>query len=317
MSEAIHSRNESLLKFDHARRQARRDQLSGFLQGRDVRMIPFEAVRSQLRQQNPLYRGLQDIPLDQVVGSVGRAHEFTRKFLPLNDGLRERWIGVHRLAAKRGWPPVEVYQVGNVYFAKDGNHRLSVAHQLEMATVEAHVWQFPDDITFESDAILEDVMILLGERHFQEKTALDQRIPNHGIQFTSPGNYTELLAQVESLRDTLALIDGEKMSYYDAVDAWYEMIYLPTIEVIKDSTLLSDFPGRTEADLFVWMSKHRDDLQQKYGDYNSLDDLARLMAIEFKEGRLTKLARQVRYLFAARKLPPLADTAVTGTNEAD
>lgn len=104
MSEAIHSRNESLLKFDHARRQARRDQLSGFLQGRDVRMIPFEAVRSQLRQQNPLYRGLQDIPLDQVVGSVGRAHEFTRKFLPLNDGLRERWIGVHRLAAKRGWP---------------------------------------------------------------------------------------------------------------------------------------------------------------------------------------------------------------------
>lgn len=300
--------------FDRARRQAQRDQLSGLLQSRDTRMIPFEAIRSQLRQQNPLYLGLQEIPFQQVVGSVGRAHEFTRKFLPLNDGLRERWIGVHRLAEDRGWPPIEVYQVGNLYFAKDGNHRLSVASQLKMATVEAHVWLFPEDIAFELDMNLEDVFIQLGERNFQETTAIVQRLPDHGIRFTSPGNYTELLAQIEKFRETLTQIDGVPISYYDAVDAWYEMVYLPAIEILKESTLLSDFPGRTEADLFVWMSKHREGLEEKYGDYENLANLAQLMAVEFKESRFSKISRLVRRLFGGRKLPPLAETAVIDTN---
>lgn len=278
-------------------------------------MIPFEAIRTKLRQQNPFYRGVQEIALDLVVGSVGRSHEFTRHFLPLNDGLRERWIGVDQLARDLGWPPVEVFQVGNVYFTKDGNHRLSVARQMEIPTVEAHVWTFPENIEIDPEANLEDVLIRLGERTFLERTKLDQRIPNHNIRFTVPGNYTELLAQIENLRETLAQIDGEIMPYYDAVDAWHEMIYLPTIQIIHDSTLLSDFPGRTEADLFVWMSKHREGLQNKYGAYENLADLAGLMAAEFKERVVSKITRQVRRMLGKDVLPPLADSKVADKNE--
>lgn len=314
MSTSISSRQEALVQFDQARRQARRELRSGRWQGRDTRMIPFDAIRSELRQQNPLYQGIQNIELDLVVGSVGRAHEFTRHFLPLNDALKERWIGVERLAIDQGWPPIEVFQVGNVYFAKDGNHRLSVARQLEMTTVEAHVWAFPDDVEIDPEASLEDVFIQLGERDFLEKTKIDQRIPEHDIQFTIPGNHTELLAQIENLRETLARIDGERMPYYDAVDAWHEMLYLPTIQIIQDSTLLSDFPGRTEADLFVWMSKHREGLRNKYGGYANLADLAGFMAAEFKESGVSKIARQVRRLLGEDVLPPLADSEIAGTD---
>ena len=315
MSTSINSRNDALMHFEDARKQARREQRFGRLRGRDTRMIPFEAIRTELRQQNPRYRGVQDIPLDLVVGSVGRAHEFTRHFLPLNDGLRERWIGVEQLAKEQGWPPIEVYQVGNVYFAKDGNHRLSVARQLEMVAVEAHVWAFPEDVEIDPEATLEDVLIQLGERDYLEKTRINHRIPDFDIRFTVPGNYTELLAQIENLRETLEQIDGEKLPYYDAVDAWYEMIYLPTIQIIHDSTLLSDFPGRTEADLFVWMSKHREGLQYKYGDFENLAALAELMAEEFKESSVSKITRQVRRMLGEEILPPLADLEIAGTND--
>ena len=315
MGTSISSRNEALARFNEARRQARRDIRAGRRNGRDTRMIPFDMIRAELRQQNPLYRGIQDIQLNLVVGSVGRAGEFTRHFLPLKDSLKERWIGVERLAVEQGWPPIEVFQVGNVYFAKDGNHRLSVARQMEMATVEAHVWTFPDYVEIDPDATLEDVLIQLGERDFLEKTKIDERMPNHGILFTIPGNYTELLAQIENLRETLAQIDGERMPYYDAVDAWHEMIYLPTIQIIQDSTLLSDFPGRTEADLFVWVSKHREGLRYKFGGYANLADLAAFLAEEYKERGVSKIARQVRRLLGEDVLPPLADSEITGTNE--
>ncbi len=314
MNTSISSRNEALTQFEYARRQAQRELRTSRWQGRDTRMIPFDAIRAELRQQNPLYRGIQDIELNLVVGSVGRAHEFTRHFLPLNDGLRERWIGIEQLAKDQGWPPIEVFQVGNVYFAKDGNHRLSVARQMEMTTVEAHVWVFPEDVEIDPEASLEDVLIQLEERDFLKKTKIDQRIPDYGIRFTVPGNYTELLAQIENLRETLAQIDGERMPYYDAVDAWHEMILLPTIQIIQDSTLLSDFPGRTEADLFVWMSKHREGLCYKYGEVTHLADLAGLMAAEFKESGVSKIVRQVRRLLGEDVLPPLADSKIAGTN---
>jgi hypothetical protein len=78
------------------------------------------------------------------------------------------------------------------------------------------------------------------------------------------------------------------------------------VQIIHDSTLMNDFPGRTEADLFVWLSEHREPLREQYGDYNNLADLAELLAKHFKEGTLKKAARQVRRLLGKDTLPPLA-----------
>ena len=300
-------RNIALKRFREARKQAERDQLASLLTGRDNQIIPFEVVRRELRQQNPLYRGIVNVPLEAIVGSVGRYQEFTRQFLPLNDSLAERWIGVDKLAQNMGWPPIELYQVGPAYFVKDGNHRVSVARQLGMATIEAHVWEFPVEAEFSPDAKLDDILIELGEANFLAKTQLDMLYPDHKIHFTTPGRYIELLAQIDDLRQTLAIIDGEEMSYEEAVTAWYEMVYLPAIQIIQDSTLLADFPGRTEADLFAWMSKYRDVLRERYGEYDNLADLAELLATHYKEGTLQKTTRQVRRLLGQEALPPLAE----------
>lgn len=273
-------------------------------------MLPFESVREYLYQKNPFYEGIVEVPVNQVVGSVGRNKDFTRHFLPLDDSIKERWVGIDSLARTKGWPPIELYQVGDVYFVLDGNHRLSVARQLKMKTIEAHVWNFPDSIHIDPNDSVDNILIRLEEQRFMERTGLNERFPEHNIQFTTPHRYHELMSQIFDLQRVLSEIDEEEMAFHDAVDAWYEIIYLPTVQIIRESTLLDEFPGRTEADLFVWLSRHQEGLRQEYGDYERLDQLAEMLAKIYRERGISKLTRQVKRLLGNEKLPPLQETAV-------
>lgn len=304
------NRSRSLRQFAQARRHAQLDALAARLTGRDVRALPFAAIRHKLRQRSPLYRGVQDVPIEHIVGSVGRYREFTREFLPLNDDLRERWVNMDRLARTPtgGWPPIELYKVDDVYFVRDGHHRVSVARQLEAPSIEAEVWEFPEDVQIDPDDTLDEVLIRFGEREFMEKTGLEARYPEHGIDFTSPGRYSELLAQIEDLQKKLAIIDEAPIAYEEAVDAWYELIYLPTTQIIQDTGILDKFPGRTESDLFAWLSQHRERLRAVYGHYDNLADLAQMLADHYEEGSINKLVRQFRRWLGSEALPPLAES---------
>lgn len=300
-------RQKALSSFDNARRQARRDQIGGMLTGRDTRLLPFDEIRTELRQRSPLYKGIQEVPLDVIIGSVGRYTELTRHFLPLNDSMRERWVGITTLAYGQGWLPIELIKVSDIYFVKDGHHRVSAARQLDAPSVEAHVWEHPDELPIGPEDKIEDILIRFGERNFMKRTGLDKSHPDHGIRFTTAGRYAELTAQIYSLQGKLSIIDGEEMDWATAVAAWYEMVYQPTIQIIHDSTLLEDFPGRTEADLFVWMSLMRRPLQEEYGEVNNLADLVQLLTDKYKESGLGKAARQVRRILGQEALPLLEE----------
>jgi hypothetical protein len=290
--------------FEKARRQATRQKLSAWLKGNEDTLLPFEAIRSRLRSEDALYEGLHQIPLVKIVGSVGRYKDFTRHFLPLSNSMADRWVNVEALAVRRGWPPIELYRIGDVYFVKDGNHRVAVANQMGNDTIEAHVWGYPQELSISPHDSLGKVMIQLGEREFIERTGMNTSCQDHNIQFTVPGQYIELLAQIEELREKLVVIDGEEMSYEDAVVAWYEMTYLPTVQIIRESTLLEQFPGRTEADLFVWLANHRQELSQLYGD-GSLAEWVEILSEQHKEGGITKIIRKVRGMMGGEELPPL------------
>lgn len=290
--------------FEKARRQAARTQISAWLKGDEDTLLPFEAIRSRLRSEDALYEGLQQIPLEKIVGSVGRYRDFTRQFLPLSNSMADRWVNVEALAVRRGWPPIELYRIGDVYFVKDGNHRVAIANQMGNDTIEAHVWGYPEELSISHYDSLGKVMIQLGEREFMEKTGMDTSCQDHNIRFTIPGRYIELLAQIQELREKLAVIDGEMMSFQDASQAWYEMTYLPTVQIIRESTLLEQFPGRTEADLFAWLSNHRHELSELYGD-GSLAEWVEILAAQHKESGLAKIVRKVRGMLGGNKLPTL------------
>ena len=94
-------------------------------------MLPFEEVVEALGRTGQHDLGLQVVPLDAIVGSVDRAVDFDRGLRPTSARLRSRW---ERIAAaqRRGeaLPPVSLYKIGDLYFVRDGHHRVSVAKSL-------------------------------------------------------------------------------------------------------------------------------------------------------------------------------------------
>ncbi len=95
-----------------------------------------------LSPQAKQHQSIREIPLEKIVGSVGRGDDFDANFRPLKDHLSDRWIGVYVLANTSGWDAIKVYQVNDVYYVVDGHHRVSVARYLGHKYVDAEVWTF-------------------------------------------------------------------------------------------------------------------------------------------------------------------------------
>jgi hypothetical protein len=116
--------------FYRARNQAALKEVLGRLTGRSTELLSYEDVRQKVRASGVISRSLQEIPVEAIIGSVGRYNDFTRDFLPRLDSDQNRWanvkVAVHDLS---GVPPVELYKVGDIYFVHDGHHRISVARQ--------------------------------------------------------------------------------------------------------------------------------------------------------------------------------------------
>jgi len=122
------------------------------LRGQSNKLIPYQETKDHLRLSDQIYRGVRAIRLDRIVGSVGRYRDFDRAFLPTQTHTRQRWQRVDRAHLSFvDLPPIQVYQVGEVYFVRDGNHRVSVARQSGAQTIQAHVWEFETRVPVESN----------------------------------------------------------------------------------------------------------------------------------------------------------------------
>lgn len=98
-------------EWEQARRSAFVQQVLAAFTQRSTDLLPFEDVRQGLHLSTMHYLGLQDVPLDHIVGSVGRYRDFTRAFFPRQASLRERWQWVSWLATMdQGLPPIELYK---------------------------------------------------------------------------------------------------------------------------------------------------------------------------------------------------------------
>jgi hypothetical protein len=182
--------------------------------------------------------------------------------------MSDRWESVAAAyldPQSRGLPPIEVAQVGDCYFVKDGNHRVSVARHLKLPDIEAHVWEYIRPVAGLAPGVDIDTLLLEAERHdFFEKTRLDELCAGHNLRLTAPGGYTHILGQIAHYQQILHMVDGVEPSYSQAVTAWYEMIYATTVQLIEQADVLSNFPNRTAADFFIWVIQHHHELEQHY-----------------------------------------------------
>lgn len=251
------------------RRSVTRAQLAdliGLATGSHNDLVSYEEVAGRLRARQQIEKGTQMVPLMAIIGSVGRYRDFTRTFLPRAGVNLERWARLDAaLNSMEGFPPVDLLKIGEVYFVRDGNHRVSVARANGSTHIEAYVTEIETDVPLTLDDFERDRWIIKVERkEFFDKTALDKIRPDHGIEITEPGRYALILDHIsvhQYLRNQELERAGEALlTWEEAVASWYDNVYMPVVQAIRDYGVLADFPTRTEADLYLWVAYHRERL---------------------------------------------------------
>jgi len=164
-----------------------------------------------------------------------------------------------------GLPPIEVYQIGDAYFVHDGHHRISVARQNKAKEVQAYVTEVQSRVPLSAEIKPEDLIISAEYVEFLNQTQLDDLRPAIDLAATCPGQYSKLVEHIEVHRYYMGLEQEREIPYEEAVVHWYDTVYCPVIDIIKDLGILYDFPGRTETDLYLWVAKHRVDIEERLG----------------------------------------------------
>lgn len=192
-------------------------------------------------------RGICSVPLELIVGSVGRYHDFDIQFKLKKHVQPDRLIRVKQAMREgRSLPPVILYKIKDEYYVLDGNHRTAAAKEFGRFHIMAKIIEFiPSSNTLEN-------IIYREKSEFMEQTGL-----GHPLYITEVGQYPYLLEQVETYHTHLT--GGEKpgTTLKQTAEDWYNTIYLPLSSIIEKGNLLDSFPGRTLSDLYAYISFHQ------------------------------------------------------------
>ena len=283
--------------FQKARKKAAIQGIIARISGKSTALLSYEEVRQKLRAIEGSKTVLRNIPLDAIVGSVGRNMDFSRNFLPLFDSDQDRWARVMAATASmEGLPPIDVYQIGEVFFVLDGNHRVSVARQLEAPSIQAYVREVRTRVNITPDIQPDDLIVKAEELEFFEHTQLDQLKPDTDFRATFPGQYPVLLEHIEVHRYFMGLDEKRDISYEEAVIHWHDEVYYPVIEIILERGILRHFPERTEVELYLWISQHRFELEEtldwNVGTNEAAGDLEYRFSSEFSQ-RFSRLLSKI------------------------
>ena len=256
----------ALADFRSARRRATLQRMMATLSGESTELLAYDEVRQRLRGRETARRALEEIPLEAIVGSVGRYHDFSRTFLPRQNSDAGRWAGVKAaMTGMAGLPPIEVYQIGEVYFVRDGNHRVSVMRQMGATHIEAYVTRVDTKVRLTPEVDLDELIIKEEQTRFLHHTHLDELRPESDLSVTVPGMSDRLLEHIAVHRYFMGIEQQREIPTDDAVVRWYETVYLPVVAVIRERSILDEFRGRTEADLYLWVAEHREALREILG----------------------------------------------------
>lgn len=258
----------ALQDFNEAHLKASLQEALARLTGKPNELISYDEIAQKLKLRGRADRGVHEIPVEAIVGSVGRYTDFTRTFLPRKHEDQERWARVKAVMDDpigMGMEPIEVYKVGEAYFVLDGNHRVSIAKQEGFKFIEAHIIEVKTEVPVTPDLQPDDLIIKAEYAEFLEKTEIGGLFPNVDLGVTVPGQYAKLLDHIEVHRYFMGLDFQREIPYSEAVEHWYDEIYLPFIEPLRERGMLRWFPDRTETDLYLWVSEHRATLETELG----------------------------------------------------
>jgi hypothetical protein len=207
----------------------------------------FEKIRTDEQAFESIDRGTLSVPINRIVGSVGRYHDFDAHFKPRGYDSDERLDDImKKMREGRKIPPISLYQIKDSYYILDGHHRYAAARELGHQDIRACIIELlPSKDTLENK--------LYRERStFRDRYRLAQT-----IELTELGQFPILEEQIDEHRRFLEDEQGRKFSDSEAAADWFKTIYLPLRTIIESSSLTSSFRNRTADDLFLYISLHQ------------------------------------------------------------
>jgi hypothetical protein len=260
-------------------------------------MLSLGDVRSILRPDSETYRGMQTVGIARIVGSEGRYKDFNRAFLPRHDKMMKRWMRVDMAHYQNiELPPIKLFEIGGVYFVRDGNHRVSVAKAQGAEFIDAEVISLSSEVKLTPGMTREQLkgaVIDFEKERFFEMTRLDSQRPGCVLEFTEVGRYDELLAHIRDHKWYINLKQTQEIPFEEAAVSWYDLVYFPIIQIVREEKLLARLPRMTEGDLYVFVGKHWNELNKRYGPLFTLEEAAEDFTVASAKKKVVKAARSV------------------------
>jgi hypothetical protein len=246
--------------FDNAHNKALLGTVFEILRYGTTKLVPFGEIRDELGFVPEKRLGRQQVEIDKIVGSEGRHGQFTRGFLPKSRALKRRWMDIDRAHLEMATlPPIEVYEVGGVYFVRDGNHRVSVAKTKGLSHIEAEVTSLPIGGRLRPGMNLDQMRSAVQQiQHdaFYEKTGLGEIAPDEDFRLTLFLGYEKLYRNIREFGiqmgdDRNVPRVEERSAFREVVRHWYTESYSRVAAMIREMKIGEAFPDRTTADTFL------------------------------------------------------------------
>ena len=245
--------------FQRARRRATIGRLISRLRGEpdDVGVVlPYEEVISALGFVSEQRAELHVVQLDAIVGSVDRRRDYDRRFRPTSSRSRGRWEQI-AAAARRGesFPPIDLLKVGELYFVRDGHHRVSVARALGRSDIDAYVTEVLTRVDAGNAMKVSDLPFKSHERVFFERVPLrdDMRAE---IELTDPWDFAVLAEAVEAWGFRAMQSRGDALDRKETARLWLETEYRPAVALLRELDLVGDATA-TEAYMRIAADRYR------------------------------------------------------------
>lgn len=296
MSDFIRQQSEN--DFFKAKNKAFFNEIQHFLNPDESQLLSFSEIKNILKPKNEVYLGMQVIPVDLIVGSEGRYKDFDNHFFPKRAFLKNRWTSIDQATLKDViLPPIKLYEIGGLYFVRDGNHRVSVARSQGMENIDAEVVSLQSEIKLKSGVTQSQILkqvIQYEKRVFYAETAFGDITDYWNIDFSSIGQYDVIYNHIQIHKWYINQNQAEEIPMTDAILSWFNNVYMPVITIIKKRKILRKFHNRTASDMYVWMIKYWDELKQKFGDSISLDEAATDFTNEFGVGFFKRFLQKLK-----------------------
>ena len=135
-------------EFSRAKARARRSRLLSLIKGERDDLLSFQEVKKVTRTDGESYIGCRSVPVRQIVGSEDRIADFNKSFCPRKGFMQHRWVRVDSAFYDDIiLPPVKLFELGGVYFVRDGHHRISIARAHGVDYIDAEVTRVDTKIT--------------------------------------------------------------------------------------------------------------------------------------------------------------------------